>query len=111
MQAHVRDGPRLLRVDCEYAQKAATRQGLPSPDVGIFGRRFVVFFQPPPRNSRGAIRVKLCPITDDLRRRLRAYARELGLAAKALYFSPQGKVQDQDRPQDEVDKDLIQLEV
>ncbi len=59
IQAHVDDGVRLLRVDGDVARREAARQALPSSDVGLFGGRFAVFFNPPSANeARFGIKVE-----------------------------------------------------
>jgi len=107
LQKHPQDGVRLLQATFAEATAAAARQDLASPDVGVFGNEVVVFFQPPVRNNgRKVVRVRLCPITDDWRPRLRAYLHDLLRMAKRLAIGSQGSVEAHHRSQEEVDKDL-----
>lgn len=80
---HAQNGISLHQCNREYAVVQARRLRLPSPDIGVFGWRFVVFFSAP-MGAEQLFRVSVFPLRGELKHRIREFLSELNEVAKKI---------------------------
>lgn len=71
VKSHQTHGVMLLLVPWTVAEQRASEFGIPSPDVGVFGWKTAIFFEPPATRATGRIQIQ--KIDQELQHRLESY--------------------------------------
>lgn len=107
-RSHIFNDVRLLQVEKSSAEKLAKNHGLPSPDLGVFGGKFVVFFSPHEVNGATVnYKIHIEPLRSERRAQLQLYLHMLNETANLIRFesgtvscterSPEDKLGDERR--------------
>lgn len=98
---------RLLQVEKNESGELAQMHGLPSTEIGVFGRGFVVFFIPPEDGGED-YRISIEPLDENNKRKIKAYLEFLNDNAKEIKLRNE-KLTLHTRSDDDKSQDLVRL--
>lgn len=88
---HIINSIALLQVDPTIANKIASTQRLPSPDIGLFNGEFIAFFTPISDSGNNKYKVKLYSLDEESSSQIKNYLLMLNQHAKDLRYD-EGKL-------------------